>query len=102
MIRDADGRVYTLPATTMAYKGWKNIIVQIPSSIRQHSRLRSGPKSLTFVGFRVHTDPDEYVDDFNIFFDQLKYTTNTLSDIYDGYDLSEADFGNSASSESKE
>jgi hypothetical protein len=102
LIRDADGRVYTLPATTMAYKGWKNIIVQIPSSIRQHSRLRSGPKSLTFVGFRVHTDPDEYVDDFNIFFDQLKYTTNTLSDIYDGYDLSEADFGNSASSESKE
>ena len=33
LIRDADGRVYTLPATTMAYKGWKNIIVQIPSSI---------------------------------------------------------------------
>jgi hypothetical protein len=51
-----------------------------------------------FVGFRVHTDPDEYVDDFNIFFDQLKYTTNTLSNIFDGYELRDIDFGDSSSS----
>jgi hypothetical protein len=93
LIRDADGRVYTLPAGNLAYNGWKNIIVSIPTYIRQHSRLRSGPKTMSFVGFRVRTDPDEYVDDFNIFFDQLKYTTNTLSNIFDGYELKDIDFG---------
>ncbi|MBR0033048.1 MAG: flagellar filament protein FlaA [Treponema sp.] len=93
LVRDADGRVYTLPAGNLAYNGWKNIIISIPTYIRQHSRLRSGPKTMSFVGFRVRTDPDEYVDDFNIFFDQLKYTTNTLSNIFDGYELKDIDFG---------
>lgn len=93
LVRDADGRVHTLPAGTLAYNGWKNVIVPIPTHIRQHSRLRSGPKTLSFVGFRIRTDPDEYVDDFNIFFDQLKYTTNTLSNIFDGYELKDIDFG---------
>lgn len=93
LVRDADGRVYTLPAGNLAFNGWKNVIVTIPTYIRQHSRLRSGPKSMTFVGFRVHSDPDEFVDNFNIFFDQLKYTTNALSDIFDGYELKDIDFG---------
>ncbi len=97
LVRDADGRVYTLPAGNLAFNGWKNVIVSIPSYIRQHSRLRSGPKAMTFVGFRVRTDPDEFVDNFNIFFDQLKYTTNTLSDIFDGYELKDIDFGGNSS-----
>jgi len=97
LVRDADGRVHTLPAGNLAFNGWKNLIVTVPGSIRQHSRLRSGPESMTFVGFRVRTDPDEYVDDFNIFFDQLKYTTNTLSNIFDGYELKDVDFGDSSS-----
>lgn len=100
LVRDADGRVHTLPAGNLAFEGWRNIIVSMPTYIRQHSRLRSGPTSLTFVGFRVRTDPDEYVDDFNIFFDQLKYTTNTLSNIFDGYELKDIDFGDSSSKSS--
>ena len=97
LVRDADGRVYTLPAGNLAFNGWRNLIISIPSHIRQHSRLRSGPKTLSFVGFRIRTDPDEFVDDYNIFFDQLKYTTNTLSDIFDGYELKDIDFGDSSS-----
>ena len=94
LIRDADGRVVVLPACVTNFNGWRNIVVNIPSSITQHSRLRSGPKSLSFVGFRVRSNPAEYVDDFAIFFDQLKYTTNTLNNIYDGYDLGSIDFDN--------
>lgn len=97
LVRDAEGRVHTLPAGNLAFNGWKNIVVTVPTSIRQHSRLRSGPTSMTFVGFRVRTDPDEYVDDFNIFFDQLKYTTNTLSNIFDGYELKDIEFSDSSS-----
>ena len=100
LVRDADGRVYTLSAGDLTFNGWKNVIVKIPTHIRQCSRLRSGPKTLMFVGFRVRTDPNEYVDDFNIFIDQLKYTTNTLSNIYDGYELTYIDFGESSSSSS--
>jgi len=98
LIRDSDGRVHTLPAGNLAFNGWKNVIVQIPSYIRQHSRMRSGPTIMSFVGFRFRTDPDEYVDDFTVFLDQLKFTTNTLSDIFDGYELKTADFGDSNSS----
>ena len=98
LVRDADGRVYTLPAGNLAFNGWKNIIVSVPSYIKQRSRLRSGPKTMSFVGFRIRTDPNEYVDDFDIFLDQLKYTTNTLSNVFDGYELQGVEFGDSGSS----
>lgn len=100
LVRDADGRVYTLPAGNLAFNGWRNVIVQIPTYIRQHSRMRSGPTIMSFVGFRIRTDPDEYVDDFSIFFDQLKFTTNALSNIFDGYELKTIEFGDSSSSAS--
>ena len=74
------------------FNGWKNVVVSIPTSISQKSRLRSGPETLSFVGFRVRTDPAEFVDDYVIYFDQLKYTSSTLNNIYDGYDLRKPDF----------
>ena len=98
LVRDADGRVYTLPAGNLAFNGWKNIIVTVPTYLKQHSRLRSGPSTMTFLGFRIRTDPNEYVDKFDIFFDQLKYTTNTLSNVFDGYELQGVDFGGSSGS----
>ena len=98
LVRDADGRVYTLPAGNLSFNGWKNVIVPIPTYIRQHSRLRSGPTTMTFVGFRVRTDPDEFVDDFNIFLDQLKFSTNALSHVFDGYELKNIEFSDSSSS----
>jgi hypothetical protein len=39
----------------------------------------------------VRSDPSEFVDDFVIYFDQLKYTTSMLSTIYDGYELRKFD-----------
>ena len=100
LVRDADGRVHTLPVGVLLFNGWKNFVVNIPGHIRQESRLRSGPKNMTFVGFKVRTDPNEYVDNFNIYFDNLKYTTHTLSTIYDGFDLRDIDF-DSANEEGK-
>ncbi|MGP1586753.1 MAG: flagellar filament outer layer protein FlaA [Treponemataceae bacterium] len=92
LIRDADGRVNVVPVGTLNYNGWRNQIVKIPAGIRQQSRLRSGPKNTSFVGFRIKTKPTEFVDDFVIYFDNLKYTTHTLSDIYDGFELRDLDF----------
>ncbi len=100
MVRDALGTVKVLPAGSLAFHGWKNIIINIPGYIQQSSHLRSGPENLTFVGFRIRSDAEEYVDEFRIFFDQIKYTTNSLSLIYDGYELNDLDFGDSSSDSS--
>ncbi|MBR5867312.1 MAG: flagellar filament protein FlaA [Spirochaetaceae bacterium] len=101
LVRDAEGRVHVLPACDMGFEGWRNVVVNIPTYIRQQSRLRSGPETMSFVGFRVRTDPNEFVDDFVIYFDDLKYTTNVLKNIYDGYELRKLDFGGSASQDLK-
>lgn len=98
MVRDANGRVHVLQAGSLAFKGWRNIIVNIPGWIQQHSHLRSGPADMTFIGFRIRSDAEEYVDNFVVFFDQIKYTTNSLSFIYDGYELKDVDFGEASSS----
>ena len=34
-------------------------------------------------------------DDYVIFFDQIKYTSNSLSYIFDGYELKDIEFGDS-------
>ena len=104
MVRDAVGVVHVLKAGSLAFNGWKNIIVNIPGWLQQHSHLRSGPADMTFVGFRIRSDAEEYVDNYVIFFDQIKYTSNSLSNIFDGYELKEVDFGDSedSSSDSKE
>lgn len=98
MVRDATGRVHVLQCGSLAFNGWRNVIVNIPGWIQQHSLLRSGPENMTFVGFRVRTNVEENVDNFVIFFDQIKYTTNSLSFIYDGYELKDVEFEDSGSS----
>ncbi|MBP5439086.1 MAG: flagellar filament protein FlaA [Treponema sp.] len=90
LVRDADGRVHVLKAGSLHFQGWRNIVLNIPTWIRQHSYIRSGRPDMTFVGFRIRTDVTAAVDNYVIFFDQLKYTTNTLSNIYDGYELKDA------------
>ena len=99
MVRDTRGVVHVLPAGSLAFSGWKNIIVKIPGWIQQHSQLRSGPSNMTFVGFRIRSDAEEYVDDYVIFFDQIKYTTNSLSFIYDGYELKDIQFDDNEDSD---
>ena len=88
LLRDATGKVQVLKAGNLAFYGWKNVVVNIPGWIQQQSKLNAGPKHMTLVGFRVRTDPEEYVDNFTLYIDEIKYTTNSLSYIYDGYELS--------------
>lgn len=100
LLRDADGRVQVIPAGNLAFDGWKNKVIKVPGWIRQHSRLSTGAETMHFLGFRIRTSPEEYVDQFTIFFDQFKYLTNALAYIFDGYELKDAEFGESESGES--
>ena len=95
IVRDADGRVHVLPAGNLAFDGWRNVVVSVPGWIRQHSRSSSGRDAMSFIGFRIRTSPEEFVDSYTILFDQMKYVTRALANIFDGYELKEADFGNS-------
>ena len=98
LVRDANSVVHVLPATMMNFEGWKNIVIQIPTAIRQQSRLRSGPENLTFIGFRISSAASEFVDDFVIYLDQFRYTTNTMNFVYDGFELRKPDFESQSSS----
>ncbi len=98
LVRDADSVVHVIPAVSLAYEGWKNIVVQIPTAIRQQSRLRSGPENLTFIGFRVRSAAGEFVDDFVVYLDQFRYTTNTMNFVYDGFELRKPNFESQSSS----
>lgn len=68
------------------------LFVKIPGWISQHSRLRSGPRNLSLIGFRIRSDAAEYVDDFTFYMDNLKYMSNSLSFIFDGYELKDQSF----------
>jgi hypothetical protein len=96
LVRDANGVVHVLPAGSLKFQGWKNVIINIPSKVQQKVRAHSADEVLRFVGFRVRTSPQELVDDFTIFFDQIKYTSSILENIYDGYDLRKANFDEEA------
>lgn len=87
LVRDADGRVHALGMGKLSFTGWRNIKVYIPSWFVQRSRFRSGSKNMYFVGFRVRTDPQAPVDRFTVYFDRMKYLTNTFAHAFDGYEL---------------
>jgi len=93
LVRDAEGRVHALDGGNLAFNGWKDIIVHVPTWFPQRSSLRSGAESMSLVGFRIRSDSRESVDDYVIYLDQIKYVSNTLDNIYDGYELKNADFG---------
>ena len=98
LVRDCYGRVHAVPAGVLNFKGWKNMSVNIPKSIPQHSKYIGSEKNLRFVAFRIRTRPTEHVEDFYIFIDQFKALTNVFVDSYDGYELADADFGKAETS----
>lgn len=94
LVRDCHGRIHTLPVATLNYHGWKNLAINVPSTIQQRSRYLSQVKEMSFVAFRIRTQPTENVNDFYVFFDELKALTNTRMASYDGFELENAQFDN--------
>ena len=92
LVRDCNGRIHTLPVGTLNYHGWRNLAVTVPTNIQQRSRYLSQLKYMSFVAFRIRTQPTENVDDFYVFFDEFKALTNTRTASYDGFELENAKF----------
>lgn len=91
LVRDAEGRVHTLPIGWLNFKGWKNMGISIPTSIKQSTRYIGTP-GFSFVCFRVRSSPSERVDNFYFFIDELQALTNVFVDTYDGFQLLDASF----------
>ena len=98
LLRDYQGRVHSLPMGWLNYEGWKNLAVNIPTSVPQTSRYLGEDTNLKFVGFRIRTSPRERVDNFEVFFDQIRVLTDTYQTSFDGYEFVGSDFSDGTTS----
>ena len=87
--RDHQGVVYNLHMGSLAYQGWRNLRVRIPTNIPQTRRILPRLAGLTFVKFRIWTTPVERVDNFYVYFDQMKVLTDTFESLFDGDELAD-------------
>ena len=88
-VRDYRGVVHILRMGDVSYSGWKNLRVNVPNHIRQAKRILPSLAGLTFVKFRVWTQPIEQVGDFYVYFKQFKVLTDVFESYYDGDDLAD-------------
>jgi len=91
-IRDYRGVVYPLRLGEISYPGWRNLRITIPTSIPQERRVLPSYAGLTFVKFRIWTMPVERVDNFYVYFKQLRVLTDMFETLYDGSDLSDPEY----------
>jgi hypothetical protein len=88
-VRDYQGIVHSLRLGDIAYKGWKNLRVSVPTSIRQSKRVLPNYAGLRFVKFRLWTRPNEILGDFYVYMDHFKILSDTFESFFDGDDLSD-------------
>ena len=88
-LRDYQGVVHNLRLGDINHTGWKNLRVNVPTSIRQSKRILPKLAGLTFVKFRVWTQPTEKVGDFYVYFKQFKALTDTFESLFDGDELAD-------------
>ncbi|MDR1836239.1 MAG: flagellar filament outer layer protein FlaA [Treponema sp.] len=88
-VRDYRGVIHSIRLGDIAYAGWRNLRVNVPTTIPQSRRILPSYAGLTFVKFRIWTQPVERVDNFYIYFKQLKVLTDMFETYFDGNDLAD-------------
>jgi hypothetical protein len=88
-VRDFKGVVHVIDLGDLNFEGWKNLRINIPENIPQSKNTLPKRQGLTLVKFRIWTRPAERVDDFQIYFDQVKILTDTFETLFDGNDLAD-------------
>jgi hypothetical protein len=88
-IRDFKGVVHIIDLGDLTFEGWRNLRINIPESIPQSKPTLPKLQGLSLVKFRVWTRPVERVDDFQIYFDQIKVLTDTFESLFDGDNLAD-------------
>jgi hypothetical protein len=105
--RDYQGMIRSVNLGSIAYEGWKNLRVQIPSNFLQTKKVLPNLAPLRFIKFRIWTSPTEIVDQLDprfpgnpldpknpgkytgvfIYFDNIRILTDVFEAPYDGREL---------------
>ena len=86
------GIQYTIPLGNIAHRGWQKLTVRVSDFIpSQRSQFGIG-SNLELVNLTLRTQPNESVDEFFLYLDDLRYRSATLpGDAFDGQDLLDPD-----------
>jgi hypothetical protein len=87
--RDYQGMIHVLDMGSLAFTGWRNLRISIPERIPQSRRTLPYFAGLHFVKFRIWTAPNERVDNFFVYFNQMQVLTDIFETLFDGNDLSD-------------
>jgi hypothetical protein len=86
-LRDYRGIVHVLRLGTLDFRGWQDLNVNIPSSIPQTVTYIPSTKGLHLVKFVIWTLPNQPVNDFYTYMNQIKIMTDTFESPWDGETL---------------
>jgi hypothetical protein len=91
-LRDHRGIVHTLEFGSIGYRGWDNLKIEIPTYIPQEVVYVPQRQGLEIVKFVLWTSPRERVNEFFVYFDELRVTTDTFDEPFDGERLADPDY----------
>lgn len=88
-LRDFRGIPHVLEMGSLWYKGWKNLSVKIPTSIPQTQAQIPNYMGMELTKLVVRTAPEERVDNFYVYFDNLKILSDMHQNPFDGRELAD-------------
>jgi flagellar filament outer layer protein Flaa len=91
-LRDHRGVVHTVKLDDVGYGGWKNLVVRIPNYIPRQVRFVPQRRIMELVKIVLWTRPDEAVDGFHFYLDQIKVLTDLFETPFDGEGLADPEF----------
>lgn len=90
-VRDFQGIDHVLPLGSLQFAGWKNLRCRVPGSIPQSWQYLPRLRNLELTKLVLWTQPNEKVDEFYMYLDQIKVTTDLFETTFDGDELAEAE-----------
>lgn len=93
-LQDYRGVDHVLHLGSLRYMGWRNLKVSVPGSIPQASAYLPRFRGLVITKLVMWTRPEESVDGFYLFIDDLKVITDLFETRFDGDELADPDYLN--------
>ena len=93
-LRDYRGIDHVLHLGSLEFIGWKDLAVTIPGAIPQARRYIPQYQGLELTKLVIWTAPDEKVDDYWIFLNDLTILTDLYQTRFDGENLADPDYLN--------
>jgi hypothetical protein len=91
-LRDYRGIVHVLELGDLNFLGWQNLRVNIPTFIPQSVQYAPSFRGLEIVNFVIWTRPQERVNDYYAYLDQIKVTTDLFEEPFDGERLADPEY----------